>query len=73
MLKGVSKLTEGLDNIEKAFRKETELKYCSSNTFTILKETSEKIADILEKQAKSFRTELYSCIKYESLTMLNNL
>lgn len=69
----MGKLTEGLDSIEKIFRKETDLKYCSSNTFTILKETSEKIADILEKQARSFRTELYSCVKYESLTMLNNL
>lgn len=41
--------------------------------FTILKDSTEKLADVLDKQAKSFRSEIYSCIKYESLTMLNSL
>lgn len=41
--------------------------------FTILKESNDKYAEMLEKQAKAFRTEIYSSIKYQSLNLLNTL
>lgn len=58
---------------DEIFRKENELKYCSSNLYTILMDSNQRYSEMLLKQAKTFRTEIYSTIKYQSLNLLNTL
>ena len=38
----IAKICFELDERDRNFRKETELKYCNSNTYTILMESSQK-------------------------------
>jgi hypothetical protein len=36
-------------------------------------ESNRKYSELLERQARTFRTEIYSCVKYQSMTMFNAL
>lgn len=51
MLINVSKLCQELDLREQHFRASVELPYCSSNTFTLIRDSSKQLGELIVKQA----------------------
>ncbi len=70
-LQNVSKNCKDLNGLENKFRKDMGMPAIPNNIYSTLEILSTQYAQQFSKQAKTFRTQIYSAFKYESLYMLN--
>ena len=72
-LNNINQICKFSDARDKKHRSQTDTKYFSTNMFTVIQEMSEKYSELLKKQAQTFRTQIYSAVKYEYLSQISYL